>query len=66
MQLIILTSVKLLRMRQRSTVRPWGLCSPAGKQVISSVTALTMLNCGDNEAGIVCTLSVDDQLKQIF
>lgn len=34
MQLIILTLVKSLKMRQRSTVRPWCLCSPAGKQVI--------------------------------
>lgn len=36
MQLIILTSVRLLRMRQRSTVRPWVLCSPAGKRVTLS------------------------------
>lgn len=35
MQLIILTLVKLLKMRQRSIVRPWCLCSPAGKQVIN-------------------------------
>lgn len=33
MQLIILTSVRLLRTRQRSTIRQWALCSPTGKQV---------------------------------
>lgn len=44
MQLIILTSVRLLRMRQRNTVRPWVLCSPAGKQVLLSCLAEDIRN----------------------